>query len=40
MEAMDKEALNSIKEDGVASGKGISEKTLLGALEIVTKKGQ
>jgi hypothetical protein len=35
-----KEALNSIKEDGVASGKGISEKTLLGALEIVTKKGQ
>lgn len=38
MEAMDKEALNSIKEDGVASGKGISEKTLLGALEIVTKK--
>ena len=35
-----KEALNSIKEDGVASGNGISEKTLLGALEIVTKKGQ
>ena len=35
-----KEALNSIKEDSVASGNGISEKTLLGALEIVTKKGQ
>lgn len=35
-----KEALNSIKEDGVASGNGISEKTLLEALEIVTKKGQ
>lgn len=35
-----KEALNSIKEDDVASGNGISEKTLLGALEIVTKKGQ
>ena len=35
-----KEALNSIKEDGIASGNGISEKTLLGALEIVTKKGQ
>ena len=35
-----KEALNSIKEDGVASGNGISEKTLLGALEIVTKKRQ
>ena len=35
-----KEILNSIKEDGVASGNGISEKTLLGALEIVTKKGQ
>lgn len=33
-----KEALNSIKEDGVASSNGISEKTLLGALEIVTKK--
>lgn len=33
-----KEALNSIKEDGVASGNGISEKTLLGILEIVTKK--
>ena len=33
-----KEALNSIKEDGVTSGNGISEKTLLGALEIVTKK--
>ena len=35
-----KKALNSIKEDGVASGNGISEKTLLGALEIVTKKIQ
>lgn len=35
-----KEALNSIKEDGVASGNGISEKTLLEALQIVTKKGQ
>lgn len=35
-----KKALNSIKEDGVASGNGISEKTLLGALEIVTKKRQ
>ena len=35
-----KETLNSIKEDGIASGNGISEKTLLGALEIVTKKGQ
>ena len=35
-----KKALNSIKEDGVASGNGISEKTLLGVLEIVTKKGQ
>lgn len=35
-----KEVLNSIKEDGVASGNGISEKTLLEALEIVTKKGQ
>lgn len=35
-----KEALNSIKEDSVTSGNGISEKTLLGALEIVTKKGQ
>lgn len=35
-----KEALNSIKEDGVASGNGINEKTLLEALEIVTKKGQ
>lgn len=35
-----KEALNSIKEDGVASGNRISEKTLLGVLEIVTKKGQ
>lgn len=35
-----KEALNSIKEDGVTSGNGISEKTLLGVLEIVTKKGQ
>lgn len=35
-----KEVLKSIKEDGVASGNGISEKTLLGALEIVTKKGQ
>lgn len=33
-----KEALNSIKEDGVASGNGISEKTLLEILEIVTKK--
>ena len=35
-----KETLNSIKEDSVASSNGISEKTLLGALEIVTKKGQ
>ena len=35
-----KKALNSIKEDGVAFGNGISEKTLLGALEIVTKKGE
>ena len=35
-----KETLNSIKEDGIASGNGISEKTLLGVLEIVTKKGQ
>ena len=35
-----KDALNSIKEDGVVSGNEISEKTLLGALEIVTKKGQ
>lgn len=33
-----KEALNSIKEDGVASGNGISEKTLLEILKIVTKK--
>lgn len=39
METMDKEAYE-IKEDGIASGNGISEKTLLGALEIVTKKGQ
>lgn len=35
-----KETLNSIKEDSVASSNGISEKTLLGALEIVTKKRQ
>lgn len=34
-----KEVLKSIKEDGIAFGNGISEKTLLGALEIVTKKG-
>lgn len=38
METMDKEALNSIKEDSVTSGNGINEKTLLGALEIVTKR--
>ena len=33
-----KNSIEKIEEDGVGSGKGISEKTLLSAIEIVSKQ--
>lgn len=33
-----KSSIEKIEEDGVGSGKGISEKTLLSAIEIVSKQ--
>ena len=33
-----KSSIEKIEKDGVGSGKGISEKTLLSAIEIVSKQ--